>query len=119
MLYVVLFFLMFSLLLYVVLAGADFGAGIIELFSSKNNQSITKKTVYRVMGPVWEANHIWIIILMVILWVGFPDFYNVLVVYLHIPLTLILLGITLRGLFLDIMMLIKIIHKFYMIGCLE
>tara|TARA_R110002050_G_scaffold100607_1_gene208328 strand:+ start:6922 stop:7914 length:993 start_codon:yes stop_codon:yes gene_type:complete len=88
---------MFSLLLYVVLAGADFGAGIIELFSSKNNQSITKKTVYRVMGPVWEANHIWIIILMVILWVGFPDFYNVLVVYLHIPLTLILLGITLRG----------------------
>ncbi|MFI1744145.1 cytochrome d ubiquinol oxidase subunit II [Thalassobellus sediminis] len=97
MLYVVLFFLMFSLLLYVVLAGADFGAGIIELFSSEDNQIITKKTVYRVMGPVWEANHIWIIILMVILWVGFPDFYNVLVVYLHVPLTLILLGITLRG----------------------
>ncbi len=97
MLYVVLFFLMFSLLLYVVLAGADFGAGIIELFSSEHNQNITKKTVYRVMGPVWEANHIWIIILMVILWVGFPDFYNVLIVYLHIPLTLVLLGITLRG----------------------
>ena len=97
MLYVVLFFLMVSLLLYVVLAGADFGAGIVELFSSKKNQQITKKTVYEVMGPVWEANHIWIIILVVILWVGFPDFYNVLVVYLHIPLTLVLLGITLRG----------------------
>tara|TARA_R110002049_G_scaffold309289_2_gene520260 strand:+ start:42329 stop:43321 length:993 start_codon:yes stop_codon:yes gene_type:complete len=88
---------MVSLLLYVVLAGADFGAGIVELFSSKKNQQITKKTVYEVMGPVWEANHIWIIILVVILWVGFPDFYNVLVVYLHIPLTLVLLGITLRG----------------------
>ncbi len=97
MLYVVLFFLMVSLLLYVILAGADFGAGIIELFSSKQNQEITKKTVYRVIGPVWEANHIWVIIMVVILWVGFPKFYNVLVVYLHIPLTLILLGITMRG----------------------
>jgi len=97
MLYVVLFFLGFSLFLYVLLAGADFGAGIVELFSSKENQAITKKTVYRVMGPVWEANHIWIIIMIVILWVGFPTFYNVLMVSLHIPLTIMLLGITLRG----------------------
>ncbi len=97
MIYVVLFFLAFSLLLYVLLAGADFGAGIVELFSSKENQAITKKTVYRVMGPVWEANHIWIIIMIVILWVGFPSFYNILMVSLHIPLTLMLLGITLRG----------------------
>lgn len=97
MLYVVLFFLFFSFLLYVVLAGADFGAGIIELFSSKKNRKITKGTVYGVMGPVWEANHIWIIIMIVILWIGFPEFYNIIIVYLHIPLTLILLGITLRG----------------------
>lgn len=93
----VLFFLAFSLLLYVLLAGADFGAGIVELFSTKQNRNLTKKTVYRVIGPVWEANHIWIIIVVVILWVGFPNFYNILVVHLHIPLTLILLGITLRG----------------------
>lgn len=97
MIYVILFFLGFSLLLYVLLAGADFGAGIVELFSSKKNQVITKKKIYQVMGPVWEANHIWIIILIVILWVGFPAYYNILVVYLHIPLTLTLLGITLRG----------------------
>ncbi len=97
MIYVVIFFLGFSLLLYVLLAGADFGAGIVELFSSKENQAITKKTVYRVMGPVWEANHIWIIIMIVILWVGFPSFYNILMISLHIPLTLMLLGITLRG----------------------
>lgn len=97
MIYVVLFFLAFSLLLYVLLAGADFGAGIVELFSSKKNQAITKKTIYRVMGPVWEANHIWIIIMIVILWVAFPAYYNILVVSLHIPLTLMLLGITLRG----------------------
>ncbi|WP_298549061.1 cytochrome d ubiquinol oxidase subunit II [uncultured Aquimarina sp.] len=97
MLYVVLFFLIFSLYLYVVLGGADYGAGIVELFSSEENQKITKKTIYRVMGPVWEANHIWIIILIVILWIAFPVYYNILVVNLHIPLTIILLGVTLRG----------------------
>ena len=98
MLSVVLFFLFFSLFLYVLLAGADFGAGIIELFSSRNQQEKTKKTVYRVMGPIWEANHIWIIILIVILWVAFPVYYQIFVVYLHIPITLMLLGITMRGL---------------------
>lgn len=97
MIFVVLFFLAFSLLLYVLLGGADFGAGIIELFSSKKNQDITKKTIYRVMGPVWEANHIWIIIMIVILWVAFPVYYKVMVTALHIPITLMLLGITLRG----------------------
>ncbi|WP_103070150.1 cytochrome d ubiquinol oxidase subunit II [Aquimarina sediminis] len=97
MLFVVLFFLIFSLYLYVVLGGADYGAGIVELFSSEENQKITKKTIYRVMGPVWEANHIWIIILIVILWIAFPVYYNIMVVNLHIPLTIVLLGVTLRG----------------------
>lgn len=97
MLYVVLFFLMFSLYLYVLLGGADYGAGIVELFSSEENQKITKKTIYRVMGPVWEVNHIWIIIMIVILWVAFPVYYNIMVIHLHIPLTIVLLGVTLRG----------------------
>ena len=97
MIYVVLFFLVFSLFLYVLLGGADFGAGIVELFSSKKNKEVTRNTVYRVMGPIWEANHIWLIILMVILWIAFPAYYNVLIVYLHIPVTLILMGITMRG----------------------
>jgi len=97
MLYVVLVFLVVAFFLYVLLGGADFGAGIVELFSSKDNQKPIKKTVYEVMGPVWEANHIWIIIMIVILWIGFPATYHVVVVYLHIPLTLVLLGITMRG----------------------
>lgn len=97
MLYVVLFFTVFSFFLYVLLGGADFGAGILELFSSADHKKSIKKTVYSVLGPVWEANHIWIIILIVILWIAFPVFYNVIIIYLHIPLTLVLLGITLRG----------------------
>ncbi|GHA34583.1 cytochrome D ubiquinol oxidase subunit II [Salinimicrobium marinum] len=97
MLYVVLFFLLFSFFLYVLLGGADFGAGIVELFTSKKNKNITRETIYRVMGPIWEANHIWLIILIVILWIAFPVYFNVIIVYLHIPFTLVLLGITMRG----------------------
>lgn len=97
MLYIVLFFLLFSLLLYVLLGGADFGAGIVELFSSRKNKRTTRDTVYRVMGPVWEANHIWLIILIVILWISFPLYFNVIMIYLHVPFILVLLGITMRG----------------------
>ncbi|TRW26758.1 cytochrome d ubiquinol oxidase subunit II [Flavobacterium zepuense] len=97
MLYVVLFFTVLSFFLYVLLGGADFGAGILEMFSAPDHKKSIKKTVYSVLGPVWEANHIWIIILIVILWIAFPAFYNVVIIYLHIPLTLVLLGITLRG----------------------
>lgn len=97
MLYVVLLFVVLSFFLYVLLGGADFGAGTLELFSGPEHKKSIKKTVYSVMGPVWEANHIWIIILIVVLWIAFPDFYNIIIVYMHIPLTLILLGITLRG----------------------
>ncbi|WP_324719525.1 cytochrome d ubiquinol oxidase subunit II [Salinimicrobium sp. HB62] len=97
MLYVVLFFLLFSLLLYVLLGGADFGAGIVELFSSRENKRTTRDTIYRVMGPVWEANHIWLIILIVILWIAFPLYFNVIMIYLHVPFVLVLLGITMRG----------------------
>lgn len=97
MLYVVLFFLFFSLLLYVLLGGADFGAGIVELFSSPGKRNSTRDVIYRVIGPIWEANHIWLIILLVILWVAFPGYFYIIVTYLHIPLTLVLLGITIRG----------------------
>ncbi|MDT0643938.1 cytochrome d ubiquinol oxidase subunit II [Zunongwangia sp. F363] len=97
MLYVVLFFTLFSFFLYVLLGGADFGAGIVELFSSRENKKINRDTIYKVMGPVWEANHIWLIILIVILWIAFPVYFNIIIIYLHIPLTLVLMGITMRG----------------------
>lgn len=97
MLYVVLFLPFFSIFLYVFLGGADFGAGIVELFSSRENQRLNRDTIYKVMGPIWEANHIWLIILIVILWIAFPEYFNIIIIYLHIPLTLVLLGITMRG----------------------
>jgi len=97
MLYVVIIFLWASILLYLLLGGADFGAGIIELFTSKKNRSITRKTLYSAIGPIWEANHMWLIIAIVILFVGFPTIYTTMSINLHIPLTVMLLGIIARG----------------------
>ncbi|WP_443939682.1 cytochrome d ubiquinol oxidase subunit II [Pedobacter sp. MW01-1-1] len=95
--YVVITFLCLAILLYFLLGGADFGAGIIELFTSTKNRSKTRKTMYHAIGPVWEANHMWLIIVVVILFVGFPRIYSAMSVYLHIPLIIMLIGIIARG----------------------
>src|ERR1700761_2697048 len=97
MLYVVIVFLWVALLLYLLLGGADFGAGIIELFTSEDNKVKTRKISYEAIGPIWEANHMWLIIAIVILFVGFPAIYSTMSVYLHIPLVIMLLGIIARG----------------------
>jgi cytochrome d ubiquinol oxidase subunit II len=97
MIYVVITFLWTAILLYILLGGADFGAGIIELFTSKANRPKTRKTMYNAIGPIWEANHMWLIIAIVILFVGFPKIYTTISVYLHIPLVCMLLGIIARG----------------------
>lgn len=97
MIYVVIVFLWTAILLYILLGGADFGAGIIELFTSKVNRDKTRKTMYEAIGPIWEANHMWLIIAVVILFVGFPKIYTTISVYLHIPLVCMLLGIIARG----------------------
>ncbi len=97
MIYVVIIFLWTAILLYLILGGADFGAGILELFTSDRNKSKTRKTMYRAIGPIWEANHMWLIITIVILFVGFPKIYTTMSTYMHIPLVLMLLGIIARG----------------------
>ncbi|WP_183574572.1 cytochrome d ubiquinol oxidase subunit II [Mucilaginibacter sp. X5P1] len=97
MLYVVIGFLFFAIVLYFLLGGADFGAGIIELFTSDDNKSRTRRTSYQAIGPIWEANHMWLIIAIVILFVGFPVIYSEICTYLHIPLLIMLMGVTARG----------------------
>ena len=97
MLYIVIAYLWMAILLYLLLGGADFGAGILELFTSGKNRSVTRKTMYKAIGPIWEANHMWLIIAIVILFVGFPIIYTTVSVYLHIPLLIMLMGIIARG----------------------
>jgi cytochrome d ubiquinol oxidase subunit II len=82
-----------SVLLYVLLGGADFGAGIVEMLVGKKGTD----TISKAIAPVWEANHVWIILAVVILFNGFPLAYTVMSTYLHIPLLLVLIGIIIRG----------------------
>lgn len=93
MLAIVILFLIVSLLFYVLFGGADFGAGIIEIFAGKQHY----QTISRAIAPVWEANHIWLILVVVILFTGFPPIYAEMSRFLHIPLLALLLGIVLRG----------------------
>jgi cytochrome d ubiquinol oxidase subunit II len=86
-----------SLLLYLLMAGADFGAGVLELFSSKKDFGKLRNLTYQAIGPIWEANHIWIILVIVIFFMGFPRIYSVFSTVLHIPILLMLVGIIARG----------------------
>jgi cytochrome d ubiquinol oxidase subunit II len=94
----ILLFLGTALLLYVILGGADFGAGILELVMRKDaGLEDRRRLISRAMAPVWEANHVWLILVVVILFMGFPTIYTTLATYLHLPLLMVLAGITARG----------------------
>jgi cytochrome bd ubiquinol oxidase subunit II len=91
--------LFIALSFYTIFGGADYGAGIISLTSIFNKKTKDKeqKIIAKAIGPVWEANHMWLIIVVVILFVGFPNIYYNVCVYLHWPLVMILIGIVARG----------------------
>lgn len=94
---VLIFFIGASLLLYVLLGGSDYGAGIIELLPAGAKREPQKKIINYAMGPVWEANHMWLILVVVILFMGFPRIFTTLMVYLHLPMLALLGGIVVRG----------------------
>jgi cytochrome bd ubiquinol oxidase subunit II len=93
MLILVVIILGAAFLLYTLLGGADFGAGIVEAFAGRRGEVVISKA----MAPVWEANHVWLILAVVILFTGFPLVYASLSWVLHIPLMIVLLGIIMRG----------------------
>lgn len=95
--YVILSILWFSLIAYAVLGGADFGAGVWDMFAFGTDAQHQHDLIDQALGPVWEANHVWIIFLVVGLFSSFPAPFAVLVTVLYIPLTLALFGIVLRG----------------------
>jgi cytochrome d ubiquinol oxidase subunit II len=98
MIEILLFFIGASLLLYVVFGGADYGAGILELLPIKKEmRSEQTEVINEAMGPVWEANHMWLILVIVILFMGFPLVFTTLMTSLHIPMVALLVGIVIRG----------------------
>ncbi len=83
---------------YAVFGGADFGAGIWDLLAGGAHRGERpRRIIDHSIGPVWEANHVWLIFCFVVLWTGFSEAYASITLTLFVPLTLAAVGIVLRG----------------------
>lgn len=89
--------MLLTLTAYALLAGADFGAGIWDLLATGPRRSQQREILAKAIGPVWEANHVWMIFLIVILFSAFPSAFAALSIALFAPFHLVLVGIVLRG----------------------
>jgi cytochrome bd ubiquinol oxidase subunit II len=91
-------FIVLGLTAYGVLGGADFGAGFWDLTAGGARRGgRVRGLVQRSMSPVWEANHVWLIFVLVITWTAFPRAFGAIFTTLAVPLFLAALGIILRG----------------------
>lgn len=86
-----------ALAFYVLMAGADFGGGVWDLFATGPRAERQRHVIAHAIGPVWEANHVWMIVAVVLLFTAFPSAFAAIMTGLHIPITLMLAGIVLRG----------------------
>jgi cytochrome d ubiquinol oxidase subunit II len=86
-----------ALTAYAVLAGADFGGGVWDLFATGPRSAEQRSAVAEAMGPVWEANHVWLIFMITGLFTAFPVTFGVLGLALFLPFTIATVGIVLRG----------------------
>ncbi|HEX5604741.1 MAG TPA: cytochrome d ubiquinol oxidase subunit II, partial [Pyrinomonadaceae bacterium] len=86
-----------ALILYALLGGADYGGGVWDLFAFGPRARAQRALIAEAISPVWEANHVWLILVIVILFTAFPPAFAAIATALHIPITLLLIGIVLRG----------------------
>src|ERR1700693_4833915 len=93
-----LIFVLIGLVFYVVLGGADFGAGFCQLFAGRGERGERlREHAHHAMAPVWEANHVWLIFVLTVLWTAYPRAFGSIASTLAIPLFIALIGIVLRG----------------------
>ena len=86
-----------GLFAYVLSAGADFGAGIWTLLAGGPRREAHRKLISDTIGPLWEANHVWLIFVLVILFTAFPVAFELIMTWLAAPFFVLLLAIVLRG----------------------
>jgi cytochrome d ubiquinol oxidase subunit II len=84
---------------YALSGGADFGGGVWHLFSrgSAKERDEERHAIEHAIAPIWEANHVWLIFVIVMMFTAFPRAFAVVSIALHIPITLALVGIVMRG----------------------
>jgi len=86
-----------ALVLYALSGGADYGGGMWDLLASGPRARAQREAIEHAIGPIWEANHVWLILVVVVLFTAFPPAFAVIMTALHIPITAALVGIVLRG----------------------
>src|SRR5947207_13292617 len=86
-----------ALVLYALGGGADFGGGVWDLLASGPRAARQRETIAHAIGPIWEANHVWLVLAVVLSFTCFAPAFAAVGTALHIPLTLLLVGIVLRG----------------------
>ena len=84
-------------ILYALLGGADYGGGIWDLFASGPRKVEQRALIEHAIGPIWEANHVWLVLVVVVLFTAFPPAFAAITSGLFTPLLLLLIGIVLRG----------------------
>src|SRR5688572_28288191 len=89
--------LLLGVLLYALLGGADFGGGVWDLLAGGPRAAEQRQVIAHAIGPIWEANHVWLIFVIVLVFTVFPLVFAALSIALYIPLSLALLGIVFRG----------------------
>lgn len=86
-----------SLVLYALMGGADFGGGLWDLLARGPRAARQRKVIADAIAPIWEANHVWLILVIVLLFTAFPRGFAAMMTALHLPLMAMLVGIVLRG----------------------
>src|SRR5436190_24299047 len=86
-----------SLIIYALMGGADFGGGLWDLLARGPRAKRHREAIADAIGPIWEANHVWLILVVVLLFTGFPGGFAAMMTALNVPMTVMLLGIVLRG----------------------
>lgn len=86
-----------SLDVYAVSGGADYGGGVWDLLARGPRAERQRELISHAIGPIWEANHVWLILAIVVLFTGFPPAFARITTILHVPLFLMLLGVVARG----------------------
>ena len=83
---------------YALFGGADFGGGFWDLVAGWDEKGQRQRdTIQRSLTPVWEANHVWLIFVLVVLWTAFPTAFSAIFTTLYVPIALAAVGIVLRG----------------------
>lgn len=86
-----------ALTAYALFGGGDFGAGIWDLVARGRTATAERAAIAHAIAPIWEANHVWLILVVTVLFNAFPPAFARISTYLHVPLMLMLIGIILRG----------------------